>query len=195
MLVRSRLSTPAVSRWLGPLHLIRERQRATFDGVSTPTPPAAPDVRVTWVGHATALLDYGDFRILTDPLLRSRVAHLRRRGEVPAPSVADVDLVLLSHAHMDHLHVPSLRRIAPTIPVVAPRGTRSLLRRAGFEQIIEVVDGDRIEVGPATLDVVDAVHPAGRGLQQDHGRADRIRRRRGRAPHVLSPAIPICSTT
>ena len=118
---------------------------------------------MTWVGHATALVDYGDFRVLTDPLLRRRVAHLRRRGDLPAPAVADVDLVLLSHAHMDHLHVPSLRRIGPTTPVVSPRGTRSLLTRAGFEQIIEVETGDRIEVGPATIDVVDAAHPAGRG--------------------------------
>jgi L-ascorbate metabolism protein UlaG (beta-lactamase superfamily) len=131
--------------------------------VNTSPQPAAHDVRVTWVGHATAHIDYGGFRILTDPLLRRRVAHLRRRGELPAPSIADVDLVLLSHAHMDHLHIPSLRRIAPTTPIVAPRGTRSLLRRADFERIIEVVNGDRIEIGPATIDVIDAVHPAGRG--------------------------------
>jgi L-ascorbate metabolism protein UlaG (beta-lactamase superfamily) len=131
--------------------------------VSRPPPPAAPDVRVTWVGHATAHIDYGDFRVLTDPLLRRRVAHLRRRCELPVATVAEVDVVLLSHAHMDHLHVPSLRRIAPTTPVVTPRGTRSLVRRAGFEHVIEVETGERVEVGPATLDVVDAVHPAGRG--------------------------------
>jgi len=131
--------------------------------VSMPSSPGARDVRVTWVGHATTHVDYGDFRVLTDPLLRRRVAHLRRRSELPAPSVVEVDLVLVSHAHMDHLHVPSLRRIRPTTPVVSPRGTRSLLTRAGFERIIEVETGDRIEVGPATIDVVDAAHPIGRG--------------------------------
>ncbi len=125
--------------------------------------PAGIEVRVTWVGHATAIIDHGDFRVLTDPLLRRRVAHLRRRSAMPAPSAADVDLVVLSHAHMDHLHLPSLRRISPTTTIVAPRGTQGLLRRAGFEQVIDVVVGDRVEVGPATIDVVEAVHPSGRG--------------------------------
>ncbi|MDH4118051.1 MAG: MBL fold metallo-hydrolase [Acidimicrobiia bacterium] len=118
---------------------------------------------MTWIGHATTQIDYGHFRVLTDPLLRRRVAHLRRRCELPSPSIAEADLVLLSHAHMDHLHVRSLRRIDPTTPVVAPRGTRPLLTRVGFERIIEVEPGDRVEVGPATIDTVDAAHPAGRG--------------------------------
>jgi L-ascorbate metabolism protein UlaG (beta-lactamase superfamily) len=78
---------------------------------------------VTWVGHATAVVESGGVRVMTHPLLRRRVAHLRCRvSPVPADVGAGVDLVLISNAHMDHLHVPSLRTIAPDVPVVAPRG-------------------------------------------------------------------------
>jgi L-ascorbate metabolism protein UlaG (beta-lactamase superfamily) len=117
---------------------------------------------LTWIGHATSVLDIGGFRVMTDPLLRRRVAHLRRRVG-PVPAAPEIDLVLLSHAHMDHLHVPSLRRIPEHVPVVAPRGTSSLLRRAGRREIVEVVVGDRVDVGAATVTVTPADHPRGRG--------------------------------
>ena len=111
------------------------------------------------------MIDVGGHRVLTDPLLGRRVAHLRRRTADPSRTDADADLVLISHAHMDHLHVPSLRRVSADVPVVAPRGTARLLRRAGRREVIEVVAGDRIEVGSATIVVTPAVHPAGRGPQ------------------------------
>lgn len=123
---------------------------------------------LTWIGHASALLDVGGRRVLTDPLLRRRVAHLRRRvGDVP--DVPDVDLVLVSHAHMDHLHVPSLRRLPNDVPVVGPRGTAPLLRRAGCRRIVEVDVGERLDVDGIELTVTPAVHPAGRG---PHSRVD-----------------------
>jgi L-ascorbate metabolism protein UlaG (beta-lactamase superfamily) len=117
---------------------------------------------LTWIGHATTLLEVSGFRVLTDPLLRRRVAHLRRR-EGPDPATPAADVVVLSHAHMDHLHIPSLRRLPAAVPVVAPRGTTRLLRRAGRREIIEVTVGDRIEVGSATITVTPAEHPGGRG--------------------------------
>lgn len=115
------------------------------------------------MGHATAVIDVGGFRVITDPLLRRRVAHLRRRSELPAVPAVGADLVLISHAHMDHLHVPSLKLIDNETPVVVPRGAAGLIRRAGFEHVIEVVAGDRVEVGPAVIDTIRAVHPTGRG--------------------------------
>lgn len=129
-----------------------------------------PAGSLTWVGHATAVIDVGGHRVLTDPLLRRRVAHLRRRAGTVDPSVmAGVDLVIVSHAHMDHLHLPSLRLIAPDVPVVVPRGAARLLRRTGRRRIVEVVAGDRIDVGVARIEVTPAVHPAGRG---PHSRID-----------------------
>ena len=66
-----------------------------------------PD-QLTYVGHSTLLVELGGVRILTDTVVRERIAHIRRR--VPAPAVEDLlplDAVLISHAHADHLDVPS----------------------------------------------------------------------------------------
>ena len=61
------------------------------------------------MGHSTVLVEVDGVRILTDPLLTRRLVHLRRRA--PMPTVDPVDVVLISHVHMDHLHLPSLRTI------------------------------------------------------------------------------------
>lgn len=105
--------------------------------------------------------------MLTDPLLRRRVAHLRRRS--PVPTTPGVDLVLISHAHIDHLHLPSLRTISGDTPVITPAGTASLLRRAGFRHVIELVEGAEAEVGRARVVATHARHPSGRG---PHSRID-----------------------
>lgn len=118
---------------------------------------------LTWVGHSTVLIEDASHRVLTDPLLTRRVAHLRRRRALPAVDVSDVDLVLVSHAHMDHLHLPSLRMLRPGARIVTPRGTGRLVRTAGFTDVVEVVPGDRVRSGPAVVDVVPARHPHGRG--------------------------------
>jgi L-ascorbate metabolism protein UlaG (beta-lactamase superfamily) len=120
-------------------------------------------MELTWVGHATALIDFDGYRVLTDPLMTKRVAHLRRRRPAPAPETFDVDLVLLSHVHVDHLHLPSLKRLRPTARVLTPTGSGRLLRKAGFTQVTEIDVGDRVECGPVTVEVVPAVHKRGRG--------------------------------
>jgi L-ascorbate metabolism protein UlaG (beta-lactamase superfamily) len=125
-------------------------------------------VEVTWVGHATALLDIDGYRVITDPLMTSRVAHLRRRRPMPSPDVYDVDLILLSHVHVDHLHLRSLQRLRPTAKVLTPQGSARLLRKVGFTDVREIVVGDRIETGqidsgPITVEVVPAAHKRGRG--------------------------------
>lgn len=116
-----------------------------------------------WIGHATAAIDVGGHRILTDPLLTSRVAHLRRSRPVPDDAVDDADMILLSHVHLDHLHLPSLKRLRPSAHVLTPRGSGKLLTRAGFTDVTEVDPGDRLTGGPVDVRVVPAEHKHGRG--------------------------------
>lgn len=120
-------------------------------------------MNLTWVGHATTLIDVDGYRVLTDPLLTRRVAHLRRRRPVPGADLHDIDLILLSHIHLDHLHLPSLRRLRPSARVLTPTGSAKLLRKAGFVDVQEIRVGDRVESGPVTVEVVPAVHKPGRG--------------------------------
>jgi L-ascorbate metabolism protein UlaG (beta-lactamase superfamily) len=115
--------------------------------------------RITYVGHATVLIEDGETRVLTDPLLRNRVAHLRRIAPFgQLPRLEDVDAVLISHAHHDHLDLASMRRFVPSVPVVVPRGWAGLLRRAGFEDAREVDAGDCTRIGAVELIATPAEH-------------------------------------
>jgi L-ascorbate metabolism protein UlaG (beta-lactamase superfamily) len=119
--------------------------------------------RVTYVGHATVLVALDGVRLLTDPLLRTRVAHLRRRVRVDAGALRGIDAVLVSHAHYDHLDLPSLERLGRSTPVVAPRGVGGLLRTRRFEHVLEVRAGETIPVGGVRVTAVRAEHDGGRG--------------------------------
>ena len=120
---------------------------------------------VTWIGHGTALVDLDGVRLLTDPLLRDRVAHLRRHAP-PAPPEAlrSIDAVLLSHLHRDHLDLPSLRRIGRDVPIVVPRGGGRLLLRRGFHAVREIVPGEQVTVGSLSVGATEARHYGGRGV-------------------------------
>jgi L-ascorbate metabolism protein UlaG (beta-lactamase superfamily) len=122
--------------------------------------------QLTWIGHSTVLVDLDGVRLLTDPLLRNRVAHLRRVQPVDASALGHIDAVLVSHGHYDHLDVPSLRKVDGEALVVAPRGFGAVLRRAGRKRV-EVVDiGEEITVGQVTVRATQAAHSGGGGLRK-----------------------------
>jgi L-ascorbate metabolism protein UlaG (beta-lactamase superfamily) len=106
-------------------------------------------ISITWTGHATVLIEVDGVRILTDPAVTRRLAHLRRR--VPAPTIDAVDVVLISHVHMDHLHLPSLRRVVGGARVIAPEGAGRLVQQLGVPTA-EVRAGSRVLVPTTTSD-------------------------------------------
>jgi L-ascorbate metabolism protein UlaG (beta-lactamase superfamily) len=114
--------------------------------------------RILYVGHSTVLVELDGVRLLTDPLLRSRVVHLRRIGVVDTASLANVDAVLISHLHFDHLHIPSLERLGRNVSLVVPRGARRFSRRKGFTSVTELGVGEELEVGPLRVRGTPAIH-------------------------------------
>ena len=114
--------------------------------------------RLSWLGHSTVLFELDGVRLLTDPVIRPRVLHLRRVGAAPRLDSLSLDAVLISHVHYDHLDIPSLRRLAGTPMLVVPRGVGSLLRRHGFEHVIEVESGDETRIGGVTVRATHAEH-------------------------------------
>jgi L-ascorbate metabolism protein UlaG (beta-lactamase superfamily) len=112
---------------------------------------------ITWLGHSTALLEVDGVRLLTDPVLRRRVVHLRRVKPRPV-EVADVDAVLISHVHYDHLDLPSLGQIGSPGRFVVPRGAGRLLRRRGFDGVVETAPGDEVSFGPVVVRATAADH-------------------------------------
>jgi L-ascorbate metabolism protein UlaG (beta-lactamase superfamily) len=115
--------------------------------------------RITYVGHATVLIELDGVRLLTDPVLRNRVAHLRRRGDAPAPAMrTEIDAVLISHLHQDHADLPSLRLLDRHTPVLGPPGAREFLGRAGFLNVSELAPAERATVAGVRITAVPAVH-------------------------------------
>lgn len=145
---------------------------------------AGTDAAVTWWGHATTTLEFGGARVLTDPVLTRGLLHLRRSGPLPTAAALRADVVLVSHLHHDHLHQRSLRRVDPSVPVVAPRGVldgagRWTSRLLAARDLREVAPGDRLEGAGVRIEVHGADHP---------GTRDPVRRRRTRHQET-PPAI------
>ncbi len=116
------------------------------------------ELALTWWGHASATVEIGAVRVALDPLLSDRLAHLRRHGPTPPDVALNADVVLVSHLHHDHLHLPSLRRFPLDTPIVAPVGSQRLLRGLGLERIVTVAPGDVVEVGGLGIEVLPASH-------------------------------------
>ncbi|MYS21901.1 L-ascorbate metabolism protein UlaG, beta-lactamase superfamily [Streptomyces sp. DvalAA-14] len=120
-------------------------------------------VEITWWGHATVTVRDGGVRVLTDPLFARRLAHLRRRrGAVPPPVAAEADVVLVSHLHADHLHLGSLRRLAPGTTVLLPAGALAavpgLRRLRDRLRLVEVAAGESLKFGELAVRAVPAAH-------------------------------------
>ena len=129
-----------------------------------PLPPARTERKagtLTWLGHSCAAIRLDDLLIVTDPVLRGRIVHLRRKDRVDPSALAGVDVVLVSHVHHDHLDLPSLDRLDLGAQVLVPTGAGGLLRRRGFRFVREVVAGDEVDVGALRVRVTHAEHAPG----------------------------------
>jgi L-ascorbate metabolism protein UlaG (beta-lactamase superfamily) len=128
--------------------------------------------QMSWIGHGTALVDLDGVRLLTDPLLRTRVAHLQRHAPLPPPAaLRNLDAVLLTHLHRDHLDLPSLRRLGREVPIVVPRGGGGLLLRRGFDAVREIAPGEQIAIGALHVAATEARHHGGRSVLGARGPA------------------------
>ncbi len=126
--------------------------------------PAAPltmddTTRITYVGHGTVLIESAGRRLLTDPLLRRWAGPLRRYTALPGPDVTgNLDAILLSHLHIDHVDVGSLRLLDRRTPVIVPAPGATTLGRLGFSDVREVATGDVVRFGPVTVEATPARH-------------------------------------
>src|SRR5262249_43446008 len=141
-----------------PGHLV-----ATFSSMAD-DPAAAgrermPADRIVFLGHATILIEVGGVRLLTDPLLRARVAHLRRQtAPVDLSVTARPDAALISHLHHDHLDLASLRLLGSDTPLLVPAGAGAWLGRRGFETVTELRVGEVASVCGVPITAMEARH-------------------------------------
>lgn len=143
--------------------------------------PRMPDVSrwgdegiyAAWLGHSTVLLKINGYVILTDPILSDRAGmNLRvctvgiRRSVAPALTLdrlPRLDLILLSHAHMDHFDIPSLRRLAsPWTTIITAPGTSDLLRPRRYRQVRELEWDERARVDGLHVKAFEVKHRGAR---------------------------------
>ena len=112
-----------------------------------------------FIGHSALIIELDGVRLLTDPVTRARVGPLRRVEPVPARDrLRDIDGVLISHLHWDHLDVPSLRHLGRDVPMFVPAGSGPWMKAAGFGDVREIAVGEQAMVGAVTVRAVPAVH-------------------------------------
>src|ERR1700691_5797392 len=108
-------------------------------------PPEFPkltkgQVALTWIGHASFLVQFTDLNVLIDPNFANWLFLLKRirRTGLRMEDLPPIDVVLLTHAHFDHFPKPTLRRLQPAKLAVVPWGVGGLARGVGFERVVEL---------------------------------------------------------
>ena len=137
-------------------------------------PPRADDLRLTWLGWASVLIHIDGLTVLTDPMLSDRASPLplvgpARLHAVPCDvsELPDIDVVVISHDHYDHLDRATIRKLAKRNPLFAvPLGVGAYLRDWGVEadRIVELGWWDRTEIAGVSFQATPARHFSGRGL-------------------------------
>lgn len=128
-----------VTRWFRPPRAVSRE----------PLPSIGPgQMALTFGGHATAIVRYRGLAVAFDPMLGRWIGGVRRAvqpGLLPG-DFADVGLILISHRHADHLHIPTLRRLPRTATIVVPAGAAAMVSSLGYARVIELSPGADLEL-------------------------------------------------
>src|SRR3712207_5116120 len=157
---------------------VEERRTPVLPAPHKPEPSTWGDERLTvaWLGHATVLINFYGTWLLTDPVLRPRVG-VRvagvtigpRRLVRPALSIKELprlDAVLVSHSHMDHCDMATLRRLPRSVHAVVQKDNRDLVRR--FHSADDLAWGEAVEVKGARIEAIEVNHWGARRLTDKH---------------------------
>ena len=155
----------------------RDTWEILFSGHESMPPPRKPDPRswsndtitAAWIGHATVLINFYGTMILTDPVFSMRAGLSimgmftlgTKRLVVPALTIDElppIDLILISHAHMDHLDLQSLRKFNRNIPVIMAANTSDIIEDMRFTSVTEVDWTHRVEVAGLSVEGLRVKH-------------------------------------
>ena len=128
------------------------------------------EIGITWLGHAAFLVQLESANILIDPnwaLWHGPVKRLRH-PTLFAHDLPEIDLVLITHAHFDHLHLPSLRRVANGQRVIVPRGVGSLLKSCDFCSVTELDTWQSTDFRDLEITLTPARHWGARMIHDTH---------------------------
>lgn len=128
------------------------------------------EVGITWLGHAGFFVQVAGMNVVVDPNWALWMGPVKRvrHPSLWARDLPPADLVLITHAHFDHLHLPSLHKIAAAQPIVVPTGVGSLVRRCGFGQIIELDTWQSATISDVRVTLTPARHWGARMIHDVH---------------------------
>lgn len=140
--------------------------------VLTPTYPTLSqgEIAITWIGHASFLIQTPRHNVLIDPNW-ARWLKIVKRLRHPGLAIGDlppIDLVLVSHAHFDHLDRRSLRAVADGQPILVPEHVGSLVKRLGFQPVVELARWESFHLGDLRVTLTPAHHWGARVLHDSH---------------------------
>ena len=132
--------------------------------------PQPGNVAVTWIGHATFLLQFAGTNVVVDPnwALWHGIVKRSKLPGVPLDHLPPIDLILVTHAHFDHLHKKSLRVLDARHGIIVPRGSGPLVRSLGFRQVMELGIWDEWTHGPIQVIHTPAFHWGARYWHDTH---------------------------
>jgi L-ascorbate metabolism protein UlaG (beta-lactamase superfamily) len=131
---------------------------------------ASGQVAVTWIGHASFLVQFTDLNVLIDPNFANWLFLLKRlkRSGFRIEHLPPIDLVLLTHAHFDHFHKPTLRRLPHPKLAIMPWGMGDLARDLGFGRIVELEWWESFSRGEWEVTLTPCKHWGARILRDHH---------------------------
>lgn len=157
--------------------LKRSRWDMLFGSHETVQPEFHPDpatwsndtLTAAWIGHATVLINFFGTWIITDPVFSERIGVNMlglftlgpKRLISPAMKQEDlppIDLILLSHAHMDHLDTRTLSRFNRSIPMVLARNTVDVVENMAWKEVHQVDWGQSVRVGDLEIEALEVKH-------------------------------------
>ena len=153
----------------------QDLRRGVLTPAQTPRIGAWPStgIHAAWIGHSTVLLSIDGFTILTDPVFSRRIGLSIgpvtvgfKRLVAPALPLSEIlapDLILLSHAHMDHFDLPTLRRLEnPHSTLITAANTSDLLRtsrgKPRYAAVKELRWNETVQVGPVSIRAFEVRH-------------------------------------
>ncbi len=164
-------------RWQFGLHDER-RPRTPATGVEVPVHAndgralrAARNDALTWVGHATYLVQLGGVSALIDPVMSTRLSGVIRRNVDPGldwSALPKIDVVLVTHNHRDHMDAATLAKLGPDPVYVVPRGLGKWFARAKLNRVVEMDWWQQEEVEGLAVTFVPSQHWSRRGFADEN---------------------------
>lgn len=136
--------------------------------------PVFPAIRknemaLTWIGHASFLIQFPDMNAMVDPNFANWLFWQKRvrKAGLKLQDVPPLDLVMITHAHFDHFHRASLRKL-PTRIAVVPWGVGDLVKGLGFERVVELEWWESFSHGDWKVTFTPSKHWGARVIHDDH---------------------------